>query len=264
MPDAPSPDFPPLTPEAQLAAINALLRAHSVDEAWDVFAEAVLGVGFDYLLYAQARHPGPPDPVDPAEVLLLHHGPPEWLDAYVDEQLYLGNPLFDWAQTNRGFKAVSEVAATYDGPITKQLARLIELRRVHGIGPGFLGGLRDAMPGVNAAMSISLATDVDEAVACAIWKANGGPIETLARALHLRVSTLPQPLLRPLSSRQREVLEWSSQGKTVRDIATIMQVEATTVEKHLRLAREALNATNTSHAVRKALTLTLTLNLLSV
>ncbi|MDB2407269.1 LuxR family transcriptional regulator [Jannaschia sp.] len=260
MPDATQLDHAPLTPEAQLAAMGVILRADTVDAAWDAFTQITRSIGFDYLLYAQARHPGPPNPVDPAEVLLLHHGPRAWLDSYVDEQLYLGNPLFDWAQTNSGFKAVSEVASGYDGPVTPQLARLIQLRVDHGIGPGFLGGLRDAMPGVNAAMSISLATDVDEATAHAVWAAHGTPIETMARAMHLRVSTLPQPLLRPLSSRQREVLEWSSQGKTVKDIGVIMAVEATTVEKHLRLAREALNATNTSHAVRKALTL----NLLSV
>lgn len=260
MVDASRLEIAPQAPEVQLAALTAILHAQQVDEAWSAFTEAAQRVGFDYLVYAQARQPGPPDPVDPSEVLLLHHGPRAWLDAYVDEQLYLGNPLFDWAQTNTGFKSVSEVARSYDGPGTPQMTRLLALRRTHGFGPGFLGGLRDAMPGVNAAMSISLAAEARDADADAIWSAHGVGIETLARALHLRVSTLPQPLLRPLSTRQREVLEWSSQGKTVRDIATIMEVEATTVEKHLRLAREALNASNTSHAVRKALTL----NLLSV
>ncbi|PWJ16993.1 helix-turn-helix transcriptional regulator [Jannaschia seohaensis] len=260
MTNAPATELAPLTADGQLSALGEILRANTVGAAWKTFVRVTLSLGFDFLLYAQARHRGPPDPIDPAEVLLLHHGPREWLDAYVDEQLYICNPLFEWAQSHGGFKAVSEVAEGFDGPVTRQLHRLMELRKAHGIGPGFLGGLQDAIPGVNGAMSICLAADVDDRDAYAIWQVHGTAIETLARTLHLRVSTLPQPLLRPLSSRQREVLEWSSQGKTVKDIALIMEVEATTIEKHLRLARQALNATNTSHAVRKALTL----NLLSV
>lgn len=253
-------DTLPLGHSAQIEALNSIISADSVTEAWRVFGDAMAHLGLLYLFFGQARHPGPPNPIDPAEALILHRIPSQWVDAYVDEQLYKGNPLFDWVQHNDGFISVADVVASYDGPVTKQMARLMELRHLHEAGPGFLGGMRDLIPGVTAGMTLSFDNTVSPEEAEARWAGCAATVAVMARALHLRVSTLPQPLLRPLSSRQREVLEWSSQGKTVRDIATIMEVEATTVEKHLRLAREALNASNTSHAVRKALTL----NLLSV
>jgi len=48
------------------------------------------------------------------------------------------------------------------------------------------------------------------------------------------------------------VLQWVADGKTVRDIACIMGLTRATVEKHLRLAREALDAETTAQAVMKA------------
>ena len=55
-----------------------------------------------------------------------------------------------------------------------------------------------------------------------------------------------------LTSRQREALEWVADGKTSQDIALLMEVSAAMVEKHLRLARVALDVGTTAQAVAKA------------
>ena len=48
------------------------------------------------------------------------------------------------------------------------------------------------------------------------------------------------------------MLEWVGDGKTAQDISTIMGVSPATIEKHLRLAREALDVETTAQAVLKA------------
>jgi len=48
------------------------------------------------------------------------------------------------------------------------------------------------------------------------------------------------------------VLQWVGDGKTTQDIALLMGLTAPTVEKHLRLAREALSVETTAQAVLKA------------
>jgi LuxR family quorum sensing-dependent transcriptional regulator len=58
---------------------------------------------------------------------------------------------------------------------------------------------------------------------------------------------------RPLTPREREVLQWSSAGKSAADIATILNVTKNTVESHHRNARDKLDAINIVHAVTKAL-----------
>ena len=70
---------------------------------------------------------------------------------------------------------------------------------------------------------------------------------------HLKLLNLPHAnSRRPLTKRQREVLEWVGDGKTTADIATIMGLTPATVEKHLRLARESLDVDTTAQAVLKA------------
>jgi LuxR family transcriptional regulator len=69
---------------------------------------------------------------------------------------------------------------------------------------------------------------------------------------HLKLLTLPYSGARQLTQRQREVLQWVGDGKTAQDIALLMGLSAATVEKHLRLAREALDVETTAQAVLKA------------
>ena len=70
--------------------------------------------------------------------------------------------------------------------------------------------------------------------------------------MHLKVQRLPQlnPNT-PLTLRQREVLQWVGDGKTMLDIATIMDLTPATVAKHLKMARDALNVETTAQAVLK-------------
>ena len=70
---------------------------------------------------------------------------------------------------------------------------------------------------------------------------------------HLKIMTLPYVAPnRSLTRRQREALQWVGDGKTTQDIAILMGLPMETVEKHLRLAREALSVETTAQAVLKA------------
>jgi len=70
--------------------------------------------------------------------------------------------------------------------------------------------------------------------------------------MHLKLLTLPYSGARQLTKRQREVLQWVGDGKTTQDIAVLLELTPATVEKHLRLAREALDVETTAQAVLKA------------
>jgi LuxR family transcriptional regulator len=247
--------LPRLPPEELADAMSRISGAGEVRAAWDAFIETIGKLGFTRCMYGCVG--GWRGPADEGDVLLLYHGPPSYADIYLDEQLYLGNPIFAWCERNEGFMATDELLATYDGPMTPQMKRLFELRDQFGSRGGYFGSLRGVVPGVDAAITMNPAKEVPADMLHAVWDAHGEDLQALARIMHLRVSTLPHPVRRPLSSRQREVLEWASQGRTVRDIATILGISTQGVEKHLRLAREALDALNTSHAVRKALQLRL-------
>jgi LuxR family quorum sensing-dependent transcriptional regulator len=57
----------------------------------------------------------------------------------------------------------------------------------------------------------------------------------------------------PLTPRERELLQWSAQGKSTDDISCILGVTANTVESHQRNIRSKLDAINVAHAIVKAL-----------
>ena len=87
----------------------------------------------------------------------------------------------------------------------------------------------------------------------AIWEEHGDDIHLMNNIAHLKILTLPYSTpTRSLTKRQREALEWVGDGKTTQDIALLMGLTSATVEKHLRLAREALAVETTAQAVMKA------------
>jgi LuxR family quorum sensing-dependent transcriptional regulator len=57
----------------------------------------------------------------------------------------------------------------------------------------------------------------------------------------------------PLTPRERELLQWSAEGKTTEDISCILGVTTNTVESHQRNIRNKLDAINVAHAIVKAL-----------
>jgi LuxR family quorum sensing-dependent transcriptional regulator len=60
-----------------------------------------------------------------------------------------------------------------------------------------------------------------------------------------------------LTDRERDMLAWAARGKTVADTADILKISEETVETHIRNAMRKLDATNKTHAVAKAIYLSL-------
>jgi LuxR family quorum sensing-dependent transcriptional regulator len=56
-----------------------------------------------------------------------------------------------------------------------------------------------------------------------------------------------------LTSREREVLAWSAQGKSAREIGEILCLTKRTIDEHARTAMRKLGATNRTQAVAVAI-----------
>lgn len=235
-----------------------LIAAETTEATWAVFCEAMISYRFNRILYCGTLFDSHGQFLNLDETLILHLGPQAYADIYIGEQLYLHSPSCAWANANTGFVSWPEAARQMAQQITPEMMRIAQLNAQFGVGAGFVGSFNGVAPGKNGVIGMAVETGMDQAEADAIWAEHGKDIETICKTMHLRISSLPQPiLLRPLTTRQREVLEWYSQGKTTQDIATIMGLSAGTVEKHMRCARESLDATTTVHAVKKAASMNL-------
>lgn len=86
-----------------------------------------------------------------------------------------------------------------------------------------------------------------------------GELQMAAVHIHdtvMRSGLLAKALyLPPLSSREKEILQWVAEGKSQQDIGDILSISHRTVEVHMRSGRDKLGALTTAQAVGRAISL---------
>ncbi|MDM7458754.1 MAG: helix-turn-helix transcriptional regulator [Paracoccus sp. (in: a-proteobacteria)] len=232
-------------------SIERLLRAETLGQVRQPFLDAMASRGFEQVLYSARFMLALPSSLAHREDVLLTNLPEALTGALTETVNGLPPNWARWIAENDGDISAQELNALM-GPDTlpacpereslqKKLAaaHVVSLR---GFVPRSIGAVV-LIPWLGAA-GHDLARR---------WRPAAAEIRILCSLLHLRVATMRRernPAI--LTARQREVLEWRSAGKTIAEIATILGVTPATVEKHMRLAREALGAATTPQAILKA------------
>jgi len=237
-----------------LTNIQQLIDADTVDSAWAIHVSRMADFGFDRLIYGFSKFQSGAPIVDLSDVMILTNHAPEYIDPWLSQGYASKSPMARWALNNAGacsWRWISEEDAR--GTLSEAERQTVAFNRSMGVTAGYtisFGALGARQRGV---IGLCARAGLDQAAVDQIWHESGREIEILNKLLHLRVTTLPHtPSERALTRRQREVLEWASEGKSTQDIATILGLTTATVEKHLRLARAALGAETTAQAVLKA------------
>ncbi|MFN3281060.1 MAG: helix-turn-helix transcriptional regulator [Tabrizicola sp.] len=237
-----------------LPLLNRIAASARIDEAWDLATKHFAGLGFQRINYGFTRFKHQKTIGDPDDALFLSTCDADYVKRYFQGGFYAKTPAFRWAETNSGICTWSWVHEAFvAGRLSPQEAEAvrqnIEMGIVAGISisfPEVLSRSKGAM-GLIADPGIGL-QDVEE-----IFALRGEEMLAVANMMHLTIVHLPQlSRHRALSPRQREALEWVADGKTTQDVALLMGVSPAMVEKHLRLAREALAVETTAQAVAKA------------
>ena len=70
----------------------------------------------------------------PNDSLILSAPEGPYLDAYLDDELYLENPLFDWIANNDGAVRMSDLLSSFTGNITPGMIQRMKLRHEHAAG----------------------------------------------------------------------------------------------------------------------------------
>jgi DNA-binding CsgD family transcriptional regulator len=138
------------------------------------------------------------------------------------------------------------------GVLTEAERQVIEFNKRWGVVAGYTISFPEVSTRSRGAIGLAARPGLSQRDVEERWAGTGALIHMLNNAFHLKATSLPYTHVNPLTPRQREVLEWVGDGKTMLDIAVILGVTAATVEKHLRLAREALGVETTAQAVLKA------------
>ncbi len=234
--------------------LNALLNAPSIEELWDMHTSRMAEYGFDRLIYGYTRYRTATSLGDPEDFVLLSNHDRSYLDTFIQDGLYFHAPMVRWALEHEGacsWSVLAEMLATET--LTPEENKVIAFNRSMNVLAGYSISFKSVSPRTKGAIALTARVDLSQADIDAVWQEHGEDIILLNNVVHLRILTLPYTAPgRSLTRRQKEVLGWVGDGKTIQDIAVLLELTPATIEKHLRLARESLSVETTAQAVLKA------------
>jgi LuxR family transcriptional regulator len=234
--------------------LEPYLKMTTVEDLWSHHTRVMAGYGFDRLFYAFNAFRGAGLYDNPEDALLLTNMPTDYVEAYVNGGMFRDGVMMRWAIRNTGAASWARVyAEMQDHPMTEGERAMRALNERHAITAGYTISFPMAIKNANAGIGMAVEKGRTQADADAIWAEHGADIEIINHVAHLCILQLPATGQRTLlTPRQAEVLELVADGKTMQDIALILERNVATVEKHLRGARDALGVETTAQAVRKA------------
>lgn len=240
--------------EDVLPLLARLAESRTANEAWDTATAWYAGQGFSRCNYGFTLFRGASSLGDPDDALFLTTCDADYVRFYFRNSFFSRTPAFKWVQNNTGACTWTWVREAYlAGRLSAEEAETVRQNAAIGISAGISISFPESSSRAKGALGLIAdqgltADDVDQ-----LFAERRNQIMAVAHMMHLRLIQLPFPLRRRnLTERQREALEWVADGKTTQDIAVLMNVSAAMVEKHLRLAREALSVDTTAQAVAKA------------
>lgn len=232
--------------------LERLVDASSVPEVRHCFFDAMAEYGFENVLYAARFMLALPAAVFREDVESHSNFPSEFVRTLLSRDFLTTSPWARWALRNDGSiaaRCLHERLSDAGGDETGAVA----LAEAHGVQAARVISLRDKVLRSHGAVVLNPFAGASHDEADHRWRLSSREVTALSWVMHMRMATIHRRSgPGRLTDRQRQVLEWSSAGKTVAEIATILGVTAATVEKHLRLARDTLAASSTAQAILKA------------
>lgn len=236
--------------------LDDIFNADSLEEVWAFHTALMDQYGFDRLLYGFTRYKTEHSFGDLQDALTLSNHTKAYLDRYIGDALYLNGPIVRWVRDHNGAIGWGWIEEQIRADaLTDKEKSVHRINQEMGLVAGYTVAFKDISSRAKGGIGLCARAGMTQSDVDRIWAEHGPEITVANNAMHLKITQLPfSGQRRRLTPRQQEVLEWVSDGKTMQDIAMIMDLTTATVEKHLRLARETLDAETTTQAVMKAST----------
>lgn len=233
---------------------RTITSARSLEELWAAHVAQMADFGFDRLIYGNTVYRTGNSLGDPDDFIILSNHSKEYLDGFLHSGLYYNAPMLQWALRHEGAASWRMIGQMGERELmSPQEREVIDFNARMGVTVGYTVSFNSASIRSKGAISLCARKGLSQDDVDEIWTRSGEDILLMNNVAHLKILSLPyNPPNRALTKRQREALEWAGDGKTTQDIAVLMGLTSATVEKHLRLAREALAVETTTQAVLKA------------
>lgn len=236
-----------------MAMLREIAEAPSPEIVWARSVEALAAFGFDRVNYGYTRYRVGQTIGDPADAMFLSTHSLDQVRWFHSSGTYLKSADFRWVRENVGACSWGwvhqERAAGRLNPVECEV--MDRIRQDHGRA-GYTVSFPVGVPRSKGAMSLAARRGASQGVVDAHWKRHETALLVLCNMAHLKLSQMPLNVPRAdLTRRQREMLEWVADGKSLRDICVLTGLSMSAVDKTLRRAREHLNVETTAQAVAK-------------
>ena len=229
-------------------------HVRQIEDLWEAHTQRMAEYGFDRLVYGLTSYRTETSLGDRDDFVILTNHDPAYIDVFLEQGMYFHAPMTRWAINNDGAASWGMLAQRMqDGSLTPDEMQVLRFNKKHRVETGYSISFKSVCMRSKGAIALTARPGMSQDEVDAVWAEHGDDILLMNNVAHLKICTLPhQVTRRPLTPRQREALQWVGDGKTMQDTAVLMGLTQATVEKHLRLAREALGVETTAQAVLKA------------
>lgn len=233
---------------------QSMFRVSHLEDLWLLYTKAMAQYGFDKILYGRTCFLDGQSFGNDDDLVVLSNHDSGYVEYLLAERQFRCSPMLRWSLENVGFQSWSIVSQWKgDGILPKEQESFVAANQKYGVIAGYTASFPVIKPNCRSVASIAAKPGLDQNQVDAIWEEYDHEIEHLCLCFNSCAAQLPQPTKSTdLTDRQFEVLSWVAAGKTSGEIAIILGVSTTAVEKHLQNARRALNVVTSAQAATKA------------
>lgn len=219
------------------------IQAASNEETlFDMVRDEAKKLGFDHCAYGLQL----PLSVTARRIVMLNSYPVVWQKRYMEENYLAIDPL-----VLHGSRSVMPIVWNED--LFSEARNFWEDAREHGLRFGWAQSCTN-MQGIRGMLTLARCA---EPLSEAELQKNGYRMVWLTQIVHQCMSTLIaanmlSDAVIQLSSREKDVLRWTADGKTAGEIASIINITERTVNFHIANAMGKLNCINKTAATVKA------------
>ena len=239
---------------------NKIIFSNSLKDAWNNYQKIITDLGFPKMIYISSQYRRHDTWGDPKDALILSNHD----DSYNMELFNSINLLRDYSK----FKTLLTTPGTWtswkqiplDNLPKSNIKKLIKLNNDHNVKNGIQFSLEQISPESACVIMLTGHPKITQIDLEKIWLNSKDVIIQISKIFQLTIRNLPHspgsigPSHPILTTRQKEILNFISEGKSIMEISRILKLSTTTIDKHLRLARLNLDVSTTAQAVSKALT----------
>lgn len=234
-----------------LGILNAIMNADTLDSAWQKVCEAMAGFRFTRLMYGRSHFTSGRNLGDEADYMVLSNHDTAYFDFFIRSGRFKRSPFFVWSFYNTGFVSWSNMSKLPKEALALA-PELLEANARFGVTAGYTASFQNSLPGHKSVASICAKRGMSQHDVDFIWGSYRAELEAIWTVFDLKARSLPFPTSAGrLTDKQREILGWIARGKTGQEVALILGVTQSTVEKHLKAARDTLDVLTTTQAVAK-------------